>query len=206
MTRPFSVVPAAFEAALAIVFLLSLGLWGEHCSILRAPDGNRAAASSVFAGISWIRRGGVRESSRKLQIGAAIEPGEALEAELPDSLGRDLAHPLRLGLDPLHDRLQLARVDVPLVGGANQAGAELVAVEGAAPAIPLDHLERVGDGALIGGEAMAALGALPAAPHGAVRDSPGFERVGGGGAPRTVHFVGVYRILVFGNRNDDQKH
>jgi hypothetical protein len=176
MTRPFSVVPAAFEAALAIVFLLSLGLWGEHCSILRAPDGNRAAACSVFAGISWFRRDGVRESSRKLQVGAAIEPSETLEAELADSLGRDLAHPLRFGLDAFHDRLELSRVDVPLVGSTNQAAAELVAVEGSAPAIPLDHHERVGNGALIGGEAVAARRALPAAPQrGAALGLPGLE-------------------------------
>src|SRR5918995_2447255 len=188
MTRPFSVVRAAFEAALAIAFLLSLGLWGEHCSILRAPDGNRAPGCPVFAGISWFRRDGVRESSRKLQVGTAIEPGEALEAELPDSLGRDLAHPLRLGLDALHDRLELARVDVPLVGGANQAAAELLAVEGPAPPIPLDHLERNRDGALIGGEAMPARGALPAAPQrGAPLGLPGLEDRGRRVAAGTIH-------------------
>ena len=39
MTRPFSVVIAALEVALGISFLLSLGFWGEHRSILRASDG-----------------------------------------------------------------------------------------------------------------------------------------------------------------------
>src|SRR5882724_13500837 len=38
MTRPFSVVIAALEVAFGISFLLSLGFWGEHRSILRGPD------------------------------------------------------------------------------------------------------------------------------------------------------------------------
>src|SRR5262245_36010722 len=131
--------------------------------MVRAPDGTRQPASSVFAGISWEDPGPVRESSRKLQIGAPIELLKSLETELADLFGLDFAVPADCGfLDPVRDRLEVTRVDVPLVRGTHQATEKLLAVEGLAAPIPLDHHRRLGDCPLEGGEAPAALRALAA--------------------------------------------
>src|SRR5262245_11867273 len=52
MTRPFSVVLAALEVALAINSLLSLGFRGEHRSILGAPDGTEPQLLPCLRGFS----------------------------------------------------------------------------------------------------------------------------------------------------------
>jgi hypothetical protein len=52
MTRPFSVVIGALEVAFGISFLLSLGYWGEHRSILRRPDGTEERLIRYLRGFS----------------------------------------------------------------------------------------------------------------------------------------------------------
>src|SRR3977135_2380759 len=84
MTRPFSVVIPAFEVAFDISFLLSLGFWGEHWSILRAPDRTGVPLVRYLRGFSRELRRGHLQSSRKLQIGPAVEFRQSLEAELAD--------------------------------------------------------------------------------------------------------------------------
>ena len=154
-----------------------------------APDGTRQPACSVFAGISWNDSGPIRESSRKLQIGAAIELPQSLEAELADPLRLDLALSAQCGfLDPVGDRLQLARIHVALVGSAHQTAEQLLAVERLTLSVPLDHDDLIGDGPLEGGEAVAAAGALAAAAKsGAVLGVAGLQGPGGGLAAWTVH-------------------
>jgi hypothetical protein len=132
-----------------------------------APDGIRQPACSVFAGISWNDSGPVRESSRKLQIGAVVELPQSLEAELDDPLGAQLAALAMCGLfDSGDEGLESAGIEVPLVSRADQRAEELVAVEGLAVAIALDHHGRLRDRALEGREAVAALRALAAAAKG----------------------------------------
>lgn len=87
MTRPFSVVIGAFEVALGISFLLSLGFRGEHRSILRRSDGTEDPLVRYLRGFSRDAPSGVRESSRKLQVGAAVELLQPLEAEVADAPG-----------------------------------------------------------------------------------------------------------------------
>jgi hypothetical protein len=65
--------------------------------------------------------------------------------------------------------------------------AELLAIEGLAAAVALDHLECFRHGALVGGEAVAAGGALAAAADSAVRDAAGLKGLGGGVAAGTIH-------------------
>src|SRR5215212_5427036 len=91
MTRPFSVVFAALEVALGISFLLSLGFWGEHRSILRAPDGTGPLRVRYLRGFSRCAPDRVRQSSRKLQIGAPIDLLQSVEAELADAFGGEFA-------------------------------------------------------------------------------------------------------------------
>src|SRR3954447_258325 len=91
MTRPFSVVIAALEVAFGISFLLSLGFWGEHWSILRGPDRTMGPLVRYLRGFSRSAPSGIGQSSRKLLIGAAVDPGQPVETELGDSLGAQLA-------------------------------------------------------------------------------------------------------------------
>ena len=116
-----------------------------------------------------------------------VEPAQPLEAELGNPLGAELASRLpRLGLDPLDDRLEVARIDVALVGGADQAAKELGSIEWLPVAVALDHFECLGNCPLIGGEAMATATALTAAPD-RLCGLPGLEDSSGCVAARTVH-------------------
>jgi hypothetical protein len=106
-----------------------------------------------------------------------VEPAETVEADLADSLGAQLAAgAAALVLYPVDDQLEVARIDVALVGGADQTSAELRPVEWLALAAPLDHLERLGLAALEAGESPPALAALAAAANGgAALGTPALE-------------------------------
>src|SRR3954453_20249708 len=149
MTRPFSVVIAALEVAFGISFLLSLGHWGEHRSILRSPDGTGAPLVRYLRGFSRCAPSGIRQSSRKLQIGPAVELAEPVEAELADA-GRAQLSPrvADLSFNPIDEDSELPGIELALVGGAVEAAQELVPVEGLAGAVALEHREGIGDGAL----------------------------------------------------------
>lgn len=73
------------------------------------------------------------------------------------------------------------------MGGPGQASQQLLPIERLPAAIALDHDETFRDGALIGGEAMAARSALAPAADGAVRDAAGLEGAGGGVAAGAGH-------------------
>jgi hypothetical protein len=106
-----------------------------------------------------------------------IQPAQTLEAQLADPLGAELASgAAAFVLYPVDDQIEIARIDVALVGGADQAPAKLRPVEGLVLAAPLDHLERLGLAALEAGEAPPALAALAAPPNGgAVLGTPALE-------------------------------
>jgi hypothetical protein len=141
-------------------------------------------------GFSRQLRRTLRQSSRKLQIGPAVQSAEAFEAALADPLGPQLAAGVpELGLDALDDQIQVPWIDVALVGRPDQTGAELLAVERQPRPVALDHLEDVRNGAFIGGEAVAALRAAPPAADGVALGPAGLEDGGGGVAARTVHFT-----------------
>src|SRR5689334_7906442 len=115
MTRPFSVVRPAFEVALAISFLLSSGLRGEPRSIVFASDGTGVPLVRSLRGFSRGAPGGIRKSSRKLQIGAAVELRQTLEAELPDSDRAELSAVLPdLTFNTVNEEAQLAGVELAL--------------------------------------------------------------------------------------------
>jgi hypothetical protein len=176
------------EVALAISFLLSLALWGEQSSILGESDGTGVRLIRYLRGFSRFAPSGIRQSSRKLQVGAAIEISKSVETELGDALGAQLSAVVsELALNPVNEEAELPRIDVPLMRRAVQAGEELVAIEWLALAVALDHLEHLRDRPLIGGEAVAARGALTAPADSAVGDATGLEGLGGGVAAGTVH-------------------
>jgi hypothetical protein len=180
MARPFSVVLAAFEMALAINFLLSLVYRGEQSSILCEPDGTGAPVFPCLRGFSWSAPSGVRESSRKLQIGTTVEFPQSVETELADPGGLQLsAGSPDLLLDRISNEGEAAGIHIPLVGGPGQASQQLLPIERLAAAVALDHFETLGDGPLRGGEAMAARGAFAAPADGAVRGPAGLEGLGG---------------------------
>jgi hypothetical protein len=188
MASPFSVVLAAFEVALAISFLLSLGFWGEHWSILCESDGTVAGLVRYLRGFSRSAPSRIRKSSRKLQIGAAVELLKAGEADVGDAGGVDLtAAVAELAFNTINDQGEGAGVDVPLVACPGEAAEQLLSIEGLATAVALDHLGDRWDGPLISGEAMTALGALAAAADGAVGYAAGLEGLGGGVAAGAVH-------------------
>jgi hypothetical protein len=176
------------EVALAIRFLLSLRFRGELRSILRESDGTVARLVRYLRGFSRCAPSGVRESSRKLQIGAAVELLQTGEAELGDSLGAEFSAPVaELLLDTINDEGEAAGVDVAFVAGPVEAAEQLPSIEGLAGSVPLDDLRGLRDRPLVGGEAVAARRALAAPADGAVRDAAGLEGLGGGVAPGTVH-------------------
>src|SRR3954447_9223969 len=191
MTRPFSVVFAALEVALGISFLLSLGFWGEHRSILRAPDGTRAPLVRYLRGFSRWPPSRVRQSSRKLQIGPAIDLLQSVETELADPGGGQLAAGVpELPFDPVDEEPELSRVELAFVGGAVEAPEQLLAVERLAMAVALDHPQRLRDRPLVGGEAVSARGALAAAAKGrAGLGLASLEDGRGGIAAGAVHCV-----------------
>jgi hypothetical protein len=106
-----------------------------------------------------------------------VEPAETVEADLADSLGAELtAGAAALVLYPADDQLEVARIDVALVGGPDQTPAELRPVEGLTLAAALDHLKGLGLAALEAGEAPPALAALAAPPNGgATLGAPALE-------------------------------
>jgi hypothetical protein len=139
-------------------------------------------------GFSRFAPSGVRQSSRKLQIGAAVEFLQAIEAELADPSRRQLAAGLAdLPFNTVNEEAELPRVELPLVGGSVERAEELVAVEGLMGAVALDHDEGLGNRALVGGEAVSARRALAAPADGAVWDATRFECLGRGVAAGTVH-------------------
>src|SRR6266540_7540489 len=122
MTRPFSVVIGALEVAFGISFLLSLGFRGELRSILRHSDGTEVPLVRYLRGFSRFAPIGIRQSSRKLLIGAVVELRESIEAELGDPGGaQPTAVVPHLAFDPVNDEAELPRVEGPLVGGAVEA-------------------------------------------------------------------------------------
>jgi hypothetical protein len=90
-------------------------------------------------------------------------------------------------LDTINNEGEPTRVHVALVGGTGETAEELVAIERLAVAVSLDHLGNLRDGALVGGEAVAATGALAAAPDGTIRYAPSLEGLGGRVAAGAVH-------------------
>src|SRR5204862_3573202 len=90
-------------------------------------------------------------------------------------------------LDGIGNEGETARIHVALVSGPGQAAQELLPIEGLTMAVALDHLHPLGHRPLVGGEAMAALGALAAPASGAVGDATGLEGLGGGVAAGAVH-------------------
>jgi hypothetical protein len=176
------------EVALAIRFLLSLVSRGEQSSILCAPDGTGASLVRYLRGFSRCAPSGIRESSRKLQIGPAVDFSQSVETELADSGGRQLAALVpQLALDTIDDEGEAAGVDVALVAGPVEAPEQLVSIEGLAAAVALDHLEDLRDRALVGGEAMPARSTLTSPADGAVWDPAGLEGPGGGVAAGAGH-------------------
>jgi hypothetical protein len=117
-----------------------------------------------------------------------VEVSKTVEAELRDPSRAQLATRLAgLPLDAVDEERELPRIDIPLVGGAVEAGEELVAIEGLAAAVALDHLERLRDRAFVGGEAVTAGAAFAAPADSAIGDPPGLEGPRRGVAPGTVH-------------------
>jgi hypothetical protein len=126
--------------------------------------------------------------ARKLQIGARVEVSETLEAEPPDLLGGHRAtRALDLVVDLLHQFVDLRSTDRALVCGPPQTAAQLLGIEALARPVALDHVGGLGVAALVGGEALAAIGAAAAPAHGAARTLASLEDVGLGSARRTIH-------------------
>jgi hypothetical protein len=122
-----------------------------------------------------------------------VEFPQSLQTELADPGGAQLAAGVAdLTLNPVNEEAELPRIKLALVGGAIEAPEQLRAIERLAVPIALDHLQRLRDGPLVGGEAMTTLRALAPAPKsGATLGLAGLEDGGGGVAAGTVHFVGV---------------
>jgi len=117
-----------------------------------------------------------------------VEVSESFEAELPDTGGRELpAGVASLALDPVDNLVQAPRVDVALVGGADERAAELRPVERLAVAVALDHLERLGDRSLVRGEAVTAGRALATTTDRPIGNAPGLESLSSGVATWTAH-------------------
>jgi hypothetical protein len=82
---------------------------------------------------------------------------QAPETELADPLGRQLAAGVAdLSFNTINEETELSRVELALVSRSVETAEQLVAIEGLALAIALDHLERLRNGALVGGEAVSA--------------------------------------------------
>jgi hypothetical protein len=159
--------------------------WGGPPSFLFRPDGNGATGFSVIAGVFI----GIGESPGELEVGASIEPLEALEAELSDPAGAQIATgDLGLVLDPIDDQLEVAGIDVALVRRADEPGAELRPIEALAAAAALNDPGGLVLAALEAGEAPpAALTAPAAADRAAAFGRACLENLGGGAATRTIH-------------------
>jgi hypothetical protein len=126
--------------------------------------------------------------ARKLQIGTGVEVSEAFETEPPDLLGGQLAPgALDLAGDLLNECVDLRSSHGPLVGRSLQSAAKLLGVEALARAVALDHIDRLGIAALVGGEPLTAIGAAAASAHGAARALAGLEDVGLGSTRGAIH-------------------
>jgi hypothetical protein len=113
---------------------------------------------------------------------------QSFETELCDSRRAQLSTiAAELLLNTIDNGGETTWIHVAFVGGAGEAPEHLLAVEGLARAVALDHLEGLRDRPLIGGEAVTAGGALAAPADAAVRDAAGLEGLGGGVAAGTVH-------------------
>jgi hypothetical protein len=124
----------------------------------------------------------------ELQKCPTVNLSETAEAKLANRDAGQLASRRRkLGLDVLDQRVYLRLVDRPLVGGACQRPAQLLAIERLAPAGPLADEQRLLV-SLIGGESMTAARAFAAAPdRGAGLGAAALEDPAGGFAKGTIH-------------------
>jgi hypothetical protein len=126
--------------------------------------------------------------SSELQKSPAIDLPETAEAQLANRDAGQLASGRRkLGLDADDQRVYLRLADRPLVSGARQRPAQLLAIEWLPAAGPLADEQRLLI-SLIGGESMAAAGAFAATPdRGAGLGVAALEDSAGGFAKRTIH-------------------
>src|SRR4030095_6825058 len=101
-------------------------------------------------------------------IGDRVERVQLPHDRLADDAARDLplAALLDLPLDPVRHGFDRIRGDRPLLARAEQAVHDLLAVEGLATPVLLDHQRQRGVRALVGGEATPAPVAVPAPPDG----------------------------------------
>jgi hypothetical protein len=133
--------------------------------------------------------GCIRQSSRKLLIGAPIDPRQSIETKLSDSRGAEFAAGVPdLSFNTVNEETELPGIEGALVSSPVQAPEQLLAVEGLAMAVALDHLQSLRDRPLVGGEAMPARRALATpAKGGAVLGLAGLEDGGGGVAVGAIH-------------------
>src|SRR5919201_2163722 len=132
---------------------------------------------------------GQLERPEILQIGAAVERPEALQAELADARRAQLAAgALELGLDPAGEHIQLGAGNRALMGGAGERAPKLHGLEPLALAASLPHPQALGDDPLVGGEPPpTGVAGAPAADRRATVGRPGLDHPGGGAANRTRH-------------------
>jgi hypothetical protein len=120
-----------------------------------------------------------------------IDCVQSIEAHLTDLVGTQFASGvLGLALDPVHDQLELARIDVELVRRPRQGASQLRPVERLALSVALHDPGRLVLAPLERGEAPPALLALAPAPDGgAVLGLSRFEgsRLGVAGGTEHTH-------------------
>src|SRR5215211_1531656 len=137
--------------------------------------------------LELVEVGEVAVDGRELDRRDRVERGEPALGEVADLAGLDLrSTPPGGRRDRVRQLFQLLRAHGPLVGGALEPSQELLGVESLAAAVPLrdGHVRLC---ALVGGEAVAAAGALATAADGIARIA-GVHHAGGVGlAERTVH-------------------
>jgi hypothetical protein len=114
-------------------------------------------------GLELVEVGEVAIDRGELNGAHGIDAGEAALGQLADPPGLDLpAFPAHLGGDPGGHGLELLIADRPSAGSPGETAQELLAVEGLAASISLDHANLGLLRAFIGGEAFAAGIALSA--------------------------------------------
>src|SRR5918999_701200 len=156
------------------------------------------ALGSDGTGLARFRKLRCRRGQRagELQVRAAVELGEPLEAQLGDPRRLELAAAgLDRNLDPVHQRFDVLGRHRALVRRPQQRGAQLGAVEALAPAIALADEDGLPLAALVGGEPVAAGGAAaPPADGGPVLDPTGLQGAGRPVAAGTIHVPAFYAI------------